>query len=119
MVLLNSGLQAYLLGRWDEAIDLEERSHQALEKIGDRVYACRATYNIADILTERGLIDEAKPLYEDVLRVCKAGGSIHGVGLATSALGRIAARQGQFSEARRYWSRHDSSTRMRETTSRC
>jgi class 3 adenylate cyclase/tetratricopeptide (TPR) repeat protein len=99
VVFITLGNQAYLDGRWDEAIELQGRAREALEKIGDRAQACVPEFNMAEFLFEQGKVDEAEPLFQDVLRVCKAAGIVHGIGLATSALGRLAARRGHFEEA--------------------
>ena len=99
-VLINTGLLAHVGGRWDEAIELQERARQALEKIGDRASASVAAFNIAEVLIEQGRIDEAESLFQDVSRVFKAAGNVRGIALTMSELGRIAAWRGRFDEAR-------------------
>ena len=55
--------------------------------------------NEAEILSDQGHVDEAMPLFEEMLRVSRASGWAFGEGAALSNLGRAAARAGRFEEA--------------------
>jgi len=98
-VLNNLGTDAYFEGRWDEAIERYERSRSVSEQAGDVVYAAIATNNIAEIQSDRGLLDVATRGFTDALRTFRASKWNFGVPLATSNLGRLAARDGRFDEA--------------------
>jgi class 3 adenylate cyclase len=97
--LNNLGIDAYYEGRWDEALELYERSRRARERIGDVVGAATIANNIAEILSDQGLLDEAEELLRGVVATAEAtGGALEGA-VATGNLGRAAARAGRFEEA--------------------
>ena len=58
-VLNNLGIEAYYDRRWDEALDLYERSKQARSRIGDVVNAALVANNIGEIQSDQGRLDEA------------------------------------------------------------
>ena len=76
-MLNNLGGLTYLRGRWDEALKLAERarSHVALKRIGDESQASIAALNIAEVRSDQGRMDEAKPVFHEVLDVRKAAGN--------------------------------------------
>lgn len=98
-VLNNLGIEAYFEGRWDEALDLYERSKDAKARAGDVANAATQSNNVAEILSDQGRVNEAETLLRDALRVWSAAGYELGVALATSNLGRAAARAGRHDEA--------------------
>jgi len=98
-VLNNLGIDAYYEGRWDEALDLYERSRKLRERIGDVVGAATILGNIAEILSDQGRLDEARSLFEEVEEVVSAAGARLLEHVARSNLGRLAARAGRFDEA--------------------
>jgi class 3 adenylate cyclase/tetratricopeptide (TPR) repeat protein len=98
-VLNNLGIEAYFEGRWDEAIDLYRRSRDAKARAGDIANAATQSNNEAEVLSDQGRIPEAEALLRDALRVWSAAGYQIGVALATSNLGRAAARAGRHGEA--------------------
>jgi len=55
--------------------------------------------NEAEILSDQGRVDEATPLFEEMLRVSRASGWSFGEGAALSNLGRADARAGRFEQA--------------------
>ena len=57
------------------------------------------THNIAEVLSDQGHLDEARPLFEESLRVWRAADYRIGVAYATSSLGRVASRSGDFTRA--------------------
>lgn len=99
VVANNLGALAYFDGRWTDAIELYEHSRDARLRTGDAVEAATATTNIAEILVERGELDEAERLLVDARRVYQAAPYLAGVAYATAHLGRVAARAGRFAES--------------------
>jgi class 3 adenylate cyclase/tetratricopeptide (TPR) repeat protein len=99
-VLINLGGWAYLDGRWEESVELGERAQQALVKIGDRVSAALAAFNIAEIRADQGKSEGLEPALRSVLRVQAAAGNPFDVALTTSVLGRQLARDGRYDEAK-------------------
>lgn len=98
-VLNNLGIEAYFEGRWDDALDLYRRSRDAKRRAGDIANAATQSNNEAEILSDQGHLPEAEALLRDALRVWSAAGYQVGVALATSNLGRAAARAGRHDEA--------------------
>ena len=99
-VLNNLGIEAYYDGRWDEALDLYERSKQARSRIGDVVNIALVANNIGEIHSDQGRLDEAKSLFEEAREVAARAGGQLTVAVATMNLGRVAAREGRFVDAR-------------------
>jgi class 3 adenylate cyclase/tetratricopeptide (TPR) repeat protein len=95
----NLGMFAWLEGRWDEALELYEQGRELRRRIGDEVDAAMYTHNIAEVLSDQGHLAEARPLFEESLRVCRAADYRIGVAYATSSLGREACRSGDFTRA--------------------
>src|SRR5262249_29746686 len=98
-VLNNRGAQVYCAGRGDEPLDLYGRAGRAWEQIGDLWSASFAKYNVAEILSDQGHLDEAEPLLRDSLRIWRAAGSESYIAAATRELGKLEARRGRFEEA--------------------
>jgi class 3 adenylate cyclase/tetratricopeptide (TPR) repeat protein len=98
-VLNNLGIDAYYEGRWDEALDLYERSRKLRERIGDVVGAATIMGNIGEILSDQGRLDEARALFEEVKEVVTAAGARLLEHVAEANLGRLAARDGRFEAA--------------------
>ena len=97
----NVGIEAYFDGRWDDALDWYRRSGESAARVGDVVNVARAQNNEAEILSDRGQLDEARALFEQALRVWRAAEYSIGIAVATSNLGRVMARSGRFEDARR------------------
>ena len=76
----NLGMFAWLRGRWDEAVELFDKGRQLRLRIGDEVDAATGTLNIAEVLSDQGRLDEARPLFEESLRVWRAAD--FGIGVA-------------------------------------
>ncbi|MGH2512232.1 MAG: ATP-binding protein, partial [Candidatus Limnocylindrales bacterium] len=94
-VLNNLGIEAYFEGRWDDALALYARSKEAKSRAGDIANAATQSNNEAEILSDQGRLAEAEALLADALRVWRAAGYEIGIALATSNLGRAAARLGR------------------------
>jgi tetratricopeptide (TPR) repeat protein len=98
-VLNNLGIAAYYEGRWDETIAYYRRCRAVAQQAGDVVYAAIATNNEAEVLSDQGRLDEARPLFDDALRAFRASKWRFGVPLVNANLGRLAARAGQVDQA--------------------
>ena len=96
----NVGIEAYFDGRWDDALDWYRRSGESAARVGDVVNVARAQNNEAEILSDRGQVEEARALFEQALRVWRAAEYRIGIAVATSNLGRAMARSGRFDDAR-------------------
>ena len=69
------------------------------ERAGDVIGAVIQVNNEAEILSDQGHVEQAMPLFEEMLRVSRASGWAFGAGAALSNLARAAARAGRFEEA--------------------
>ena len=98
-VLNNLGIDAYYEGRWQEALDLYERSKEARERIGDVVGAAQITNNIGEVKSDQGYLTTASELFEEARAVFETSGHRFLATLATSNLGRAASRAGRFDDA--------------------
>ena len=98
-VLNNLGIDAYYEGRWQEALELYERSKAARERIGDVVGAAQITNNIGEVKSDQGYLASATELFGEARAVFEASGHRMLATLATSNLGRAAARAGELEEA--------------------
>jgi class 3 adenylate cyclase/tetratricopeptide (TPR) repeat protein len=98
--LNNLGGYAYMDGRWDEALELAERSRDTCRKIGDETQATIASLNIAEVRSDQGRFEEAEPALRELVELRRATGIPLELAEAASVLGRHAARVGSFDEAR-------------------
>jgi tetratricopeptide (TPR) repeat protein len=80
-------------------VDLFQRASDLRQRLGNDVDAAFYASNRAEILSDRGQLDQAEEIFSEALRVHKAANFLTGIGFATSNLGRIAARRGRFDEA--------------------
>ncbi|MFN2471170.1 MAG: tetratricopeptide repeat protein [Gaiellaceae bacterium] len=95
----NAGVALYYAGKWTDAVTEYRRSGELSERAGDVVNTARSTNNEAEIVSDQGHLEEARRLLEDALRVWRAASYPIGVALATSNLGRVAARSRRFDDA--------------------
>ena len=98
-VLNNMGIEAYYEGRWENALDLYERSRDLRRRTGDVTQVAVQTNNIGEILSDQGKLDEAEELFRQAMRVADAAGSDLTSHVARSNLGRAAARAGRHDDA--------------------
>lgn len=98
-IILNRGHRAWIQGRWDEAVDYYDAARQLLLKLGDAVDAAIGTHNIAEVLCDQGRLEEARPMFEESLRIWRAADYAMMAAYATSSLGRLASRSGDFEQA--------------------
>jgi class 3 adenylate cyclase/tetratricopeptide (TPR) repeat protein len=99
--LNNLGVDAYYEGRWQEALDLYDRSKALRERIGDVVGAAQITNNIGEVKSDQGYLTTATELFEEARDVFETAGHRMLATLALSNLGRTAAREGRLEEAKR------------------
>jgi class 3 adenylate cyclase/tetratricopeptide (TPR) repeat protein len=91
----NLGAWAYFEGKWSEALELYERAREIRTQLGNPVLAARSTYNIAEILTDQGNLEQAEMLLTSVLRIWRAAGWRAGISMATRQLAKVAVRSGR------------------------
>jgi class 3 adenylate cyclase/tetratricopeptide (TPR) repeat protein len=99
--LNNMGLDAMYEGRWQESLDLYERSKALRERIGDVVGAATITNNIAEIKSDQGYLSTAAELCDEAREVFENAGHRMATAVSLCNLGRVVARQGRVDEARR------------------
>lgn len=99
-VRMNLGAEAYLAGRWDDALDCYRRAAESQRRAGNDVRASLADANTAELLLAQGKLDEAEKILREALRVHLAAGFSYGVAFAEQCLGRLLAARGQHDEAR-------------------
>jgi tetratricopeptide (TPR) repeat protein len=71
-LLSNLGVICQWEGRWDEALAYYERGRVETVKLGNTFDATIANMNLAEILSDRGELDEAQRLLLETLPVCRA-----------------------------------------------
>jgi len=98
-VLQAFGAAAYWEGRWSEAVELYERGSELFGRAGDTIGAAIAWLNVAEILSDRGRLEESDSLASDALRVFRAADFREQVAYVLSILGRTASRAGRHEEA--------------------
>src|SRR6478736_6559610 len=96
----NMGVDAYYEGRWQEALDLYERSKALRERIGDVVGAAQMTNNIGEVKSDQGYLTTATELFAEAREVFETSGHRMLAILALSNLGRAAAREGRLDTAK-------------------
>ena len=75
-VLNNLGLIAYFAGRWNEALDYYRQAVAAWDQAGDTRSVSMASFNIGEILSAQGRLDEAEPLLREAERASRAAGGM-------------------------------------------
>ena len=112
-MLNNLGTIAYFAGRWNEALDLYREAVAAGSRRATRA-ACRwPRFNIGEILSAQGRLDEAEPLLREAERSSRAAGGATDIAESIMETALLDARRGnleralaQLEEARRL---HESS----------
>lgn len=99
LVYNGMGAFAYYEGRWNDALELYEKGRLARQTTGDPVNAADGTFNIAEILTDQGHLEQAEVLLRDALRVWKASRWRARVALGTRKLAEVASRSNRYEEA--------------------
>jgi tetratricopeptide (TPR) repeat protein len=85
---------------WDEALRLYARAGEAYERSGTQGGIAVVACNIGEILSGRGLLDQAAHQLKRARRIWSANGERGLAAYAQVALARVAARDGRIDEAR-------------------
>jgi class 3 adenylate cyclase/tetratricopeptide (TPR) repeat protein len=98
-VLNNMGIDAYVRGKWQEALDFYTRSAEMRERVGDVIGAATQQHNIAEVLSDQGLYEEAGELFAAARRTWL--GAHYPIGLAqvVLSLGLLEVRRGERARA--------------------
>ena len=115
---MNLGVHAYWEGRWQDAVDLFDRARTIFKTVGNSLGDVDATFNIGEILSQQGRLEEAEPHIREAARLWRSASHAYAP-LATSELGRIAYRTGRFSELARCSPRPATSSRRWARTRTC
>ncbi|HEY6836585.1 MAG TPA: AAA family ATPase [Gaiellaceae bacterium] len=99
--LNNMGLDAHYEARWQESLDLYERSKALRERIGDVVGAATVTSNIGEIKSDQGYLSTAADLCAEARDVFQSSGHRLLTAVSLCNLGRVMAREGRLDDARR------------------
>lgn len=91
---------AYFRGDWDQAVRHYELSREASERLGDPIAMARALYNIGEVQSDRGVLDDAEARLRRAQRLLQASGVRQEWALATAFLARSVYRAGRFEEGR-------------------
>ena len=97
--LNNMGLDAWYEGRWQEALDLYDRSKALRDRIGDVVGAATITSNIGELKSDQGYFTTAAELCDQAREVFVTSGHRMLAAVSLSNLGRVRAREGRLDEA--------------------
>jgi tetratricopeptide (TPR) repeat protein len=95
----NLGTFAYYEARWDDAVELFEKARQLRLRLGDEVDAALGTFNIGEVRSDQGRLDEARSRFEEAGRVWRAADYSWGVAMVAGSLGTLASRSGEFALA--------------------
>jgi tetratricopeptide (TPR) repeat protein len=93
------GAFAYWQGRWDDALRFYEVARDQWNRAGNIPLVATTSANVAEILSDRGQLDEAEPLVREALRISEGVGMRSAIAFALNVLGRIACRSGRYVEA--------------------
>jgi tetratricopeptide (TPR) repeat protein len=93
------GVAAYYQGRWDDSVDFYKRGHITRERAGDVVGATMSMNNLAEVLSDQGHLDQARPELEAVWRVVAAARYPFGEAVVFGNLARLEARSGTSNRA--------------------
>jgi tetratricopeptide (TPR) repeat protein len=92
------GAFAYYQGRWDDALGFYERARDQWQRAGDLPSVAIASANVAEILSDRGQLDEAERMGREALRIWRAVGLGSAIAYGLNILGRVACRSGRYAE---------------------
>ncbi len=98
-MLNNQGVDAYWTGDWELAARLLAAGRDMRRELGDVALTAESELNLAELWSDQGRWGDAEPLLIDALAIFRAAPRPEGVGLATSDLGRLAARGGDVERA--------------------
>lgn len=92
---LNVGLSAANEGRWEDAIHHYDAARACLERVGHSVGVALVENNKAELLIDRGLPEQARPLLDRVLRIFRSASYSLGEAIVISGMSRIELRAGR------------------------
>jgi class 3 adenylate cyclase/tetratricopeptide (TPR) repeat protein len=97
-VLNNLAMFASIQGRWDEALELWRRAVDCGERAGIYGGVAVREVNIGELMSNRGLYDEASIHLERARRLFNSVGHRVGIAYAAALLGQLAVRAGSHSD---------------------
>ncbi|HEX5626495.1 MAG TPA: adenylate/guanylate cyclase domain-containing protein [Actinomycetota bacterium] len=93
------GAFAYYQGRWDDALAFYEKARDQWERAGDLPWAATISANVAEILSDRGQLEEADQMGREALRILRGAGLKSAIAFGLNIVGRVACRSGRYVEA--------------------
>jgi tetratricopeptide (TPR) repeat protein len=93
------GAFAYWQGRWDDALRFYEVARDQWNRAGNIPLVATTSANVAELLSDRGQLDEAESLVREALRISESVGMRSAIGFSLNVLGRVAFRSGRYDEA--------------------
>jgi len=93
------GAFAYYQGRWDDALAFYEKARDQWERAGDLPWAATISANVAEILSDRGQLEEADQMGREALRILRGAGLKSAIAFGLNIVGRVACRSGRYAEA--------------------
>jgi len=104
--LLHRGANLMYLAHWHEKIqqayELGKEAESLARELEDKNLLAGAIYHQYEILVDLGKFDEARPLLEEGIAICRATGYQTQLSGLLTALGIVLYKQGQFDEALKY-----------------
>ena len=98
LILGNMGVTAYYAGRWEEAVELWERSTAMRERLGDMVNAAYGIMNIGEVDADQGRLEEAEERFRRARRIWRAADHQAPIVYVTMNLGRVLCRAGKLED---------------------
>ena len=98
-LLSNLGVVCQWEGRWDEAMAYYERGRDDSLRLGNTMAAAVSRINIAEVLIDRGEVDEAEAQLKQTLPLWKASRYRFFLGACYAQMGRASLRAGRFEQA--------------------
>lgn len=89
------GARAYYQGRWTEAVEHYQAALECFRAAGDRWNAATQEANLAEILIDQSLLDDARQLLDEALPVWRASGQVGEIAFGLALLGRAEAKDGE------------------------
>ncbi len=95
----NLGLIAYYEGQWDTALERYRRAKETWEQTGDRLSVFLADFNMGEILSGQGKLEDAEILLRNALRAARGTRTESDLAYVLLELGKIEARRGNLESA--------------------
>jgi tetratricopeptide (TPR) repeat protein len=93
------GAFSYYQGRWDNALGFYEKARDQWQRAGDLPSVAIISANVAEILSDRGQLDEAERMGREALRIWRGVGLKSAIAYGLNIVGRVACRSGRYGEA--------------------